>query len=572
MKRFWQSIQGDFIDIRRMAEGTALRVGASAALLAGWTALAAAQVGSGAITGTVRDQTGRVVPGATVRAREAESGGVRSAISGSAGVFALPSLRPGVYAVSAELSGFRTLTREGVRIETGQNVRLDFELALGGVEEALTIAADSPLLRRESASLGTVIDERRVTALPLERPQPSSRSRRWRPASRCRRVRCCRASTAAGRAPTSICSTASRCCSPSRGRWRSSRCPTRFRSSRSRATARRPSSGGSTAASSISSPRSGGNSPRGTALRVLPARAPERARTSSHRPTRRGPRFRRDQFGGVIGGPLRRDRTFFFVDYQQQRQTHRPDGHLHRPDAAAAAGPLHGGHRRTGADRLRPGHDRGLGRQPFPGNVIPQARLDPVALALLARYPLPTSDGTANNYRRTGNEVGGPASVRRPDRPPGEGRTRRALRPRLALPGAVRAGHAVAGRQRRHRRGRRARRTPVRGRWRAPIGASSAIGGSTNCGRVTPAGPWRRTGATLPGTACETLGLPGIPTGGRFASALPTFQIAGYQQLGSPAEHRHRLRHARHPTGGHAVLAARTAHGEDRVRLSAGRS
>ena len=78
----------------------------------------------------------------------------------------------------------------------------------------------------------------------------SSRSRRSRRASRCRPTRSCRASTAAGRARTSISSTAFRCCSRSPGRSRTFRSSTRFRSSRSRATARRPSSADSTAASS----------------------------------------------------------------------------------------------------------------------------------------------------------------------------------------------------------------------------------------------------------------------------------------------------------------------------------
>ena len=67
--------------------------------------------------------------------------------------------------------------------------------------------------------------------------------------------------------------------------------------------------------------KSGSNALRGTRLRVLPPRGAERAQLLRRRPTPVKPQFRRNQFGGVLGGPIRRDRTFFFVDYQGQRQT-----------------------------------------------------------------------------------------------------------------------------------------------------------------------------------------------------------------------------------------------------------
>ena len=66
-----------------------------------------------------------------------------------------------------ELSGFRPLTREGVRLATGETVRLDFELEVGGLTEAVTVTADAPLLRSETSGLGQVIDNRKVVDLPL---------------------------------------------------------------------------------------------------------------------------------------------------------------------------------------------------------------------------------------------------------------------------------------------------------------------------------------------------------------------------------------------------------------------
>ena len=121
------------------------------------------------------------------------------------------------------------------------------------------------------------------------------------------------------------------------------------------------------------------------------------------------PQHRRQQRGGVVGGPLRRDRLFAFADYQAQRQSIgrtvistvptrlQREGIFTEPMAGrvpaifdpATTGPLPGS---------------GTGRLPFAGGIIPRDRIDPVAAALLQRYPLPTGDGTANNFQRSGIE------------------------------------------------------------------------------------------------------------------------------------------------------------------------
>ena len=116
------------------------------------------------------------------------------------------------------------------------------------------------------------------------------------------------------------------------------------------------------------------------------------------------PLFRRNQYGGTLGGPVRKDRTFFYVDYQGQRQT------IGRTVISTVPTLL----QRQGifteaiGGRVFPIFDPLTGnanRTPFPGGTIPSARMDPVAVSLLQRYPLPTSTGTANNFRRTDNET-----------------------------------------------------------------------------------------------------------------------------------------------------------------------
>ena len=118
--------------------------------------------------------------------------------------------------------------------------------------------------------------------------------------------------------------------------------------------------------------------------------------------------FRRHQFGGVVGGPIRRDATFFFVDYQGQRQT------IGRTVISTVPTLLQrqGVFSEAIGGRVPAIYDpattvvngTAVTRSPFPANTIPIGRIDPVALTLLDRYPLPTSAGTANNYRRVDNE------------------------------------------------------------------------------------------------------------------------------------------------------------------------
>jgi hypothetical protein len=98
-----------------------------------------AQVGAGAITGQVLDQAGASVSGARLTATEIGTKLTRTVVTATDGGYSIPSLPPGTYRIRAELSGFRTLIREGVRLSTGETVRLDLQLELGSLSEAVTV-------------------------------------------------------------------------------------------------------------------------------------------------------------------------------------------------------------------------------------------------------------------------------------------------------------------------------------------------------------------------------------------------------------------------------------------------
>ena len=128
---------------------------------------AGAQAGAGEITGLVKDQAGAAVPGATITVTETRTNLQRVAVSTGDGVYTAASLAPGDYRLDVELAGFKPVRREGVRLATGEKARIDFDLSVGDVREQVTVVGDAPIVRAETASLGTVVENEQVVQLPL---------------------------------------------------------------------------------------------------------------------------------------------------------------------------------------------------------------------------------------------------------------------------------------------------------------------------------------------------------------------------------------------------------------------
>jgi hypothetical protein len=126
-----------------------------------------AQANVGEVSGVVRDASGGVLPGATVTATHAESGLVVERTTDEAGRFYLPALRTGRWAITASLTGFAPVTRDGIVLELGRVLTVDFQLAVGAVTESVTVSIDPALLQTTTAEISDVIDNRRVEQFPL---------------------------------------------------------------------------------------------------------------------------------------------------------------------------------------------------------------------------------------------------------------------------------------------------------------------------------------------------------------------------------------------------------------------
>ncbi len=122
---------------------------------------------TGQINGLVTDNTGGVVPGATVKAVESATGFSRETVSGTDGRYSFTSLRPTTYDVSAELSGFRTFVRKSVVLQANQNLTINMALEVGNLSETVTVSGEAATVDTTSATISEVVDSKRIVELPL---------------------------------------------------------------------------------------------------------------------------------------------------------------------------------------------------------------------------------------------------------------------------------------------------------------------------------------------------------------------------------------------------------------------
>jgi Carboxypeptidase regulatory-like domain len=120
----------------------------------------------GTITGEVKDSSGAVIPGATVTVVNKATNATRTTVSNAVGLFEFPALPPGPYNVKSELEGFKPASVD-LELQVQQTARVDFRMELSTVSETLTVTGVSPIVETSNATVGTVIENRRIVELPL---------------------------------------------------------------------------------------------------------------------------------------------------------------------------------------------------------------------------------------------------------------------------------------------------------------------------------------------------------------------------------------------------------------------
>src|SRR5215212_3330232 len=128
---------------------------------------ASAQAVTGTLLGNVTDPSGAAVPGATVTATDVAKNTSRNVVSNEAGYYILTSLPNGTYTVDAELQGFKKVARQNVKVDVNTTVRVDLTLVVGQMTEEVTVAAETPALQTDRTDTGRVLESKMISELPL---------------------------------------------------------------------------------------------------------------------------------------------------------------------------------------------------------------------------------------------------------------------------------------------------------------------------------------------------------------------------------------------------------------------
>jgi hypothetical protein len=360
----------------------------------------AAQSGSGSITGTVRDASGAPVAGARVGVTETASGVSSATITNEAGPYRAGALVPGKYRIDADAPGFEHLIRPGIQVEVGQTVAADLTLAVGAQSETMTVTETAPLTDSQSAQIAQTIHREMLDGLPLPNRAASSLAA-LAPGVVMIDSGAGTAenypvfSVAGGRARNQTFildgGNVSNAVGLTRPQQLTSLPVDAMQEFRVVANNYAAEYGHSTGGVVTMSTRAGTNELHGSLFESLRNDVFDARNFFA----RSKPPIRLNQFGGSLGGPVRKDRTHFFATWEQTRQLTGTASVATVPTLANRAGEFT-------APILDPAD-----RQPFPGNVIPAARQDPVARAAIAYYPLPNQAGTAtgaNNFAGNSRE------------------------------------------------------------------------------------------------------------------------------------------------------------------------
>lgn len=365
-----------------------------------------AQVLYGSIVGNVRDASGAVLPGASVVITHNETKAKRETTTDTTGGYRFPTVQTGTYSVVVNMTGFQTFTRNDVEVTLNTVARVDASLGVGQLQESVTVAAETPLLQTERAEIRQELRSRELQDLPV--PLGRNYQELFR--------------TLPGFTPPadahSIPSNPSRALTFNVNGASNQGNNTRIDGVSSTNVwlphvvayvpalesietvnvvtnnfdAEQGLAGGAAISVQI---KSGTNQVRGSAFEYH-FNEKMRAKNYFTPPGTNKGKWQEDQFGGTVGGPLRRNKLFYFLSYEATRQNRNVPNTISVPTEAVKNGDFSG----TGTTIYDPatGNRDGTGRTPFPNNIIPSNRISPVAKKIIPFWPAPNLPGDFSNY------------------------------------------------------------------------------------------------------------------------------------------------------------------------------
>ena len=370
--------------------------------------LLAAQAVTGTILGTITDSSGAVMPGTTVTLRNTGTGLTRTVTTDAAGEYTVPSLPTGKYTVTAELSGFKTVSVPNVDLGVDQHVRINVRLEVGAVEESVTVTGVSPLVQTSTSELGTTVGGEQIQTLPLNGRNFVNLTRTVPGVARgIPGANIDGAGSLAWRASASFSANGQR---PRDNNYMldgvdnnetwlqtvvlfpSVDALDEFKLQTSTYSAEFGHSLGGVVNLQI---KSGANALHGSGFEFLRNSAFDANNFFNNRAGRAKPDFSQHQFGGTIGGPVVKDKTFYFFDYQGYRVSQGQTYLSTVPSEKMRNGDF--------SEINRVIYDPTTGK-PFQNNYISPQRFDPAAKNILDMLiPAPNTAGTVGATGQTIN-------------------------------------------------------------------------------------------------------------------------------------------------------------------------
>lgn len=494
-----------------------------------WLAIALspfAAAGSADLAGVVRDPAQLPVSRAEVRLTEEATRVERRASTDSAGAYHFFGVPPGQYQMRVISPGFHETVVNGIRLDTGDKRIVDIALELAVRSQTVDVVAARPLLNTESGTVSFVVDRRQAGTLPLDGRNfvpliALSPGVMLPPGQLLPRINGSRPRT------SEYLYDGVSVLQPEPGQVAWYPVIDGIQEFRVQTNSYSAEYGRSNGGVIQVETRSGGDHWHGTLFEFFRNEALNARNYFA--PAGPKPQFRRNQYGFAFGGPIRKQQTFLFADWQGARLRTGVTRISTVPSMAERAGVFRSPVFDPATTRRKAD---AIVRDAFPGNVIPQSRWDPVAARLAGHYPTPTTSTTANNYRRTAAE--------RDDADQFDirldhyisARQRAFLRwsflrdygqPAVPLPdgsGAISTG--IIGNTLTRADGIAAEHT-----WtRSDHSANQFRFGWTRRG-------FSRNALITDAPATDATGIPHIPLTA-FPTAMPTFELAGYQQIGPP--------------------------------------
>ncbi len=370
-----------------------------------------AQISTGTIVGVVEDTSGAVIPGAAVTLKQTGTGETRQTVTTGSGEFNVPFLQVGPYAVTVGANGFKTKTLTGISLRVDQTANLRITLDVGAATERVEVTGAAPLVDSATSSLGQVIENQAIVNMPLNGRNPftlgllsGNTTPMFGMGSNLPFIagggRFSANEVTLDGVDNNTVSNAG-----SIGRNGIAVIPSvdavqEFKVKTNNFSAEFGHAAGAVINATI---KSGTNQFHGTVFEFLRNNDLDANNFLTNAAGLPRAPFHQNQFGGAIGGPIIHNRTFFFADYQGTRQataagtaiTDVPPAALRGGDFSTVSTPIYD----PGTRQIGPNGT--VIATPFPGNVIPQGRLNPTAVAIAGLVPLPNfgaSGALARNF------------------------------------------------------------------------------------------------------------------------------------------------------------------------------